>query len=302
MFELFNEYTWTQEKQEVPQHIHGMPELGNITHFNTHSATPPSPTHYHSNFIEFHCMIKGVSNKTVFDSEKGSHSHSISGNEIFLIFPFELHHNGTQHQGPLEFFAFQINVQNPEHILCLNPEYSRLLYDRLFSIKSRHLQLSSTEITLIRTAFNLLTNTNLEDRTTGMQFLTCFLFNLSYLPPIKEKAMDDRLKQTLDYVNSHISEALYVEKLAQISGYSISRFEAKFKQEIGFTPSEYITIQKVSTAKKLLETSDMSITSLAYELGFSSSNYFASVFKKIMGCTPREFRKQFIAQKKRETK
>jgi len=78
-----------------------------------------------------------------------------------------------------------------------------------------------------------------------------------------------------------------------VSGYSISRFKTKFKREVGFAPAEYISIQKVEASKNLLESSEVSITELAYGLGFSSSNYFASVFKKIMGCTPREYRKQF---------
>lgn len=296
MFEIFDDYTWTKEKQEIPQHVHGLRELGNITHFNTLSAMEPLPTHYHSDLIEIHCMIKGIRNTTVF--EKGSsRSYSINGNETFFILPFELHNNGPQPQKPCEFYAFQINVHDPDHILCLNPQYSRMLYDRLLTMKNRHLRLSSTELSLIRTAFNLLSSKDPDDMSSGLQFLTCFLFNLTYMEPIgkdSSPSVDERIQQALNYVTAHISMPLSVEELAQISGYSPSRFKFKFKKETGLTPSEYVTVQKIETAKKLLETSNVNITELAYNLGFSSSNYFSSVFKKIMGCTPREYRKQFL--------
>ena len=47
---------------------------------------------------------------------------------------------------------------------------------------------------------------------------------------------------------------------------------------VGITPAEYINLQKISYAKKMLSNGKSNITDLAYMLGFSSSNYFSSVF------------------------
>lgn len=47
---------------------------------------------------------------------------------------------------------------------------------------------------------------------------------------------------------------------------------------VGITPAEYINLQKISYAKKMLSNGKSNITDLAYTLGFSSSNYFSSVF------------------------
>ena len=108
--------------------------------------------------------------------------------------------------------------------------------------------------------------------------------------------IDPRIQQALNYIETNISKPLTVEELARSSHYSVSRFKARFKEEIGYPPSEYVTVQKIEHAKHLLETSNETITDLAYSLGFSSSNYFSAVFNKIMGCTPREYRRQFHAQ------
>ena len=305
MIELFENYCWTKEEQILPQKVHGMQELGNISHHNLLSAKKPFPVHYHSDFIEIYCMINGVRNSSVF--ENGSlHSYSVSANEAFLVYPFELHYNGKQPQKPCEYYAFQINVQNPDSLLGLNPEYSRNLYQRLLSLKNRHLRLSSTETSLLRTAFHLLlySDRNAASMTTGIPFLTSFLFHLTHTSSSGEKNMleiDPRIQQALNYIETNISKPLTVEELARSSHYSVSRFKARFKEEIGYPPSEYVTVQKIEHAKHLLETSNETITDLAYSLGFSSSNYFSAVFNKIMGCTPREYRRQFHAQEMQQT-
>ena len=49
---------------------------------------------------------------------------------------------------------------------------------------------------------------------------------------------------------------------------------------------------RIRISSNLLEFSDKSITEIAYECGFSSSNYFTICFKRIVGCTPKEFKKR----------
>ena len=72
---------------------------------------------------------------------------------------------------------------------------------------------------------------------------------------------------------------------------SLSRFKTRFKHEVGVAPGGYIIMRKVEKAKELLGDRDRSITDIAFDLGFSSSQYFATVFKKLIGLTPSEYRK-----------
>lgn len=296
MLEIIDEYTWIKDIQIITQDRHHIPGLKNFTHQHSFQSFQPSPLHYHTNILELHCMIKGE-RTTVLEHNDEISSHIIRGNEVFLVFPFELHGNGNQPQAPCEFFAMQIDLSDPDNMLCLNKEYSNILCKNLLSVKNRHMQLSGTEIRLLRTAFNLFSSNKPSDVQNGVLFLSCFLSSLCYLSRAEcnvtsESGISPKIQQTLDYIRENIASPITLEKLADVSGYSLSHFKALFKSEVGITPNEYILHQKLQSAKFFLETSDIPITELSFNLGFSSSNYFSSVFRRMLGCTPSEYRKK----------
>ena len=299
MQEIFNTYCWEKDKQVFTYNEHHIPGLKNFAHQNITSSINADPFHYHSDIIEIHCMIKGE--RIVYlDGDDGLSRHIIYGNEIFITFPYEIHQNGDSSQSPCEFYAFQINLRDRDNILCLDKEYSNHLCNQLLSLKNRHLSLSSTEIALLRRAFNLFSSKDTHDIKTAVLTLCNFLFNLQYMTPVEHgtrNAEDENIKRAMLYIDHNLSETFSLEKLAEISGYSLSHFKTRFKEEIGIPPSEYITLQKIKYAKKMLETTDLSVTTLAYELGFSSSNYFSTVFKKILNITPQQYKKRFLSTK-----
>lgn len=85
---------------------------------------------------------------------------------------------------------------------------------------------------------------------------------------------------------------LAVSDLAAAAGLSLSRFKTRFKQELGVPPGEYLTRRRVELAKTRLAQRRIGITALAFELGFSSSQYFATVFRRYTGCSPSAWRRR----------
>ena len=59
MPEIFDDYCWQKHKQVITREKHHIPGLANFAHWRMNSSIPPSPTHYHSDIWEIHCMIKG---------------------------------------------------------------------------------------------------------------------------------------------------------------------------------------------------------------------------------------------------
>jgi AraC family transcriptional regulator, L-rhamnose operon regulatory protein RhaS len=79
-----------------------------------------------------------------------------------------------------------------------------------------------------------------------------------------------------------------VSSLAEVANMSEGAFRRRFEQEVGFTPLGYMNYRRIERSKAMLR-AGRTVTEVAFDLEFSSSQYFATVFKKITGMTPSEF-------------
>ena len=98
------------------------------------------------------------------------------------------------------------------------------------------------------------------------------------------------IRLAIHWLEDRLGNAISVTELAEASGLSEGHFRQRFHQEMGITPSDFIARRRVESAKSLLRSSELSITDIAFQLGFQSSPYFAAVFKKLTGQTPSQFR------------
>ncbi|MBS2969199.1 methylphosphotriester-DNA--protein-cysteine methyltransferase family protein [Metabacillus sp. KIGAM252] len=101
--------------------------------------------------------------------------------------------------------------------------------------------------------------------------------------------MAERVKQLIHH---QYKEALTLNAMAQqlaISPYHLLRV---FKRVTGLTPSKYLMTHRISEAKKLLLADQKAIAQVAAETGFSNPPHFSSVFKKMAGCSPHEYREK----------
>jgi AraC-like DNA-binding protein len=100
-----------------------------------------------------------------------------------------------------------------------------------------------------------------------------------------------KLEQTL---RENLSHQWTVEEMAALVGLGITAFSEKVKSFTGFSPLNYLINIRISEAIKLLKRQDVHVTDIALDVGFYSSQHFATTFKKLTGYTPSEFRKKNI--------
>ena len=79
--------------------------------------------------------------------------------------------------------------------------------------------------------------------------------------------------------------------MARKAHLSASQFKSRFEKETGVSPWQYILNARIEAAKQRLTAGDESITQIAMDLGFASSQYFATTFKRITGVTPHGYRR-----------
>lgn len=99
-------------------------------------------------------------------------------------------------------------------------------------------------------------------------------------------------EQISKYISENYGSDLSLSHLSQKFSVTPSYLSRFFKKSTGISLNEYINIVRITEAEKLLRSTDMSITEVAFECGFNDSNYFSAVFKKAKGITPKKFSKQ----------
>ena len=294
-FELIDSFTWEKRSKIITRDVHGVSGLMNLTYFSHLASEPSTPLHYHEGILEIHCVVKG---RSVMQLQRENHTETLTctGGEAMAVFPGECHSRGNgSHQEPCELYAVQLNLAEADDFLGLNPEKGRSLCESLARTSRRLVRMESEDLALLRRAFGLFATQDPEDRDAGVAHLLCFLYRFLRLPPVAtmmRTPSDERIQRVLDHVEANISEPFSLETLASLSGYSLSRFKTRFREETGQTPALYISALRVERAKLELENTDQSITDIAYNLGWSSGNYFCTVFKKLTGVSPLIYRRQ----------
>lgn len=99
-----------------------------------------------------------------------------------------------------------------------------------------------------------------------------------------------RIKKILTFLEENYHHPFSLSDWAENISLSKEQFCRIFKKHFNTTPIEYLINYRVSKAVDLLIHSNLSITDIAFETGFESSNYFTIVFKNKMNSTPREYR------------
>lgn len=103
-------------------------------------------------------------------------------------------------------------------------------------------------------------------------------------------AHSKQIMQCIDYIRQNIHGSITVAELADVVMLNETYLSKLFKKEMGCTVSEYIRNEKIKEACYLLVYTDKTSIEIATDLSFSSHSYFISVFKKVTGLTPKEYR------------
>jgi len=92
-----------------------------------------------------------------------------------------------------------------------------------------------------------------------------------------------------DFMESNFDKPLKIEDYAHLTGRSLSSFRRDFKSYFDITPQKWLKEKRMEKAVKLLQTQNMSVTELAYEVGYENISYFIKEFKNKVGISPKQY-------------
>ena len=99
------------------------------------------------------------------------------------------------------------------------------------------------------------------------------------------------VQATINFMESNLGETISIEEVAEAVHCSRARLFQVFKDSTGMTPNDYWQRLRIDRALRMLTGSKKSITEIAMDCGFSTSQYFSSVFRKYSGVSPTDYRK-----------
>jgi AraC-like DNA-binding protein len=105
-------------------------------------------------------------------------------------------------------------------------------------------------------------------------------------------APSEAIAAAIAIIEERVAERLPIARLAAAVQLSPGRFHDRFLLETGYTPADYWSRRRMATARELLADNTLSITDIAHTLGFSTSQYFATFFRRFTGMSPRDHRRQ----------
>jgi AraC-like DNA-binding protein len=271
-----------------------VPQVILLGRYNYTRARPALAEHAHRDAIEICFLVKGRQTYRV-----GGRDYRLRGGDVFLTFPDEVHSTGQapEEKGVLYWLILR-RPRRGESFLGLPRPAGRAVLRGLLEIASHHFRGSRP----MQEQLDAIARLQGESAAPlagarAANHLQAFLLEVIRCArrPVSA-ARRESFQPILDHIARHPEETPRVPELAARAGLSVARFSARFKEETGVPPAEYILRAKIEEARRRLQLGRRTVTEIAYDLGFSSSQYFATAFKRLEGQTPGAWRRKFTAR------
>jgi AraC-like DNA-binding protein len=251
------------------------------------------PLHWHP-AVELIMPLEN-SYKVVVQQEE----YDLKPGDILIVPEGELHHLYAPPTGIRLIYLFDLSVLSKiKGFSYLNPYLSH----PVLITKESHEAIFDREATLLlemcRSYYSADGLRELSIYAMLLEFFACFgkykMSETRQMPDEKDnlrhKDLLEKLNKAFEYLDSHYTENLTLEKVAAAAGFSKFHFSRMFKQCSGYNFYDYLCYRRIKAAEGMLMNPTMSITETALQSGFCSLSTFNRTFKRMKNCTPTEYR------------
>ncbi len=219
----------------------------------------------------------------------GQQEYSVSANQYFILPAGLPHAYASDKSNPWTIYWIHFKGELASHYAkdVLHP----------MDIKPEIHSRISTRINLFEEIFNTLkngySNENLHYVSSLFHY---YLGSLRYIQQYRQatssEVVDDNIVEVaIHYIKENLEKQITLQDIASHIGYSSSHFSMLFKKKTGHSPLAYTNLLKIQEACLMLDSTDMKINQICYKIGIEDTYYFSRLFSKLMGISPREYRK-----------
>lgn len=279
--------------KEAPRHSLSVP----FSYYNSRIPEyfPCTPLHWHTDF-EINYILQGCATFICGDEKFVSDVGDIiitPPNMLHAIYPLP---DQTQYYNTLVFNPEMLGASSNDRCSfeCIRP-----IISGKFQVNVRITKEHPDYMELQHIIENIMScakkNSSRNDMLMKSELLRLFWFleNTGDIAPVENDSasLNEVLRPAIEYINANFRENMTVEHLASLTNLSKSYFMSRFKKAIGIGAIEYLTQLRIKYACDALLSTDKSAAEIAFDCGFCNLSNFNRQFKKIVGCTPREYRR-----------
>lgn len=216
----------------------------------------------------------------------GESTHSLQAGQAFLTYPHIVTHYAADMHNPWTYSWIAFTGAQVEYLLSktsLSPDQPVFPMDQVLMPELYERLTQAAEVT------NCL---DLSLKAILYQFLALLLQTVPASPDIlplpKQKSI--YVEQCLHFLHSHYCENVTVEMMSSSLKLDRKYLSSLFKKSIGLPPQQYLLNFRMAKACDLLAETQCTIGEIAHSVGYHDALLFSRMFKKVKGCSPKEYR------------
>ena len=258
------------------------------TYHMTRAHNPIRP-HHHGRAMEICFLVKGRQSYRV-----GAKTYDMVGQDVFWAAPDEEHATmGKAHGRGVLYWMLVVLPVPGRDFLCIKGGDAKPLVQELRNLPRRHFRGSER----LKRGFERIIQ-QAQSSDVKLRKVLSALAVADWLQEIIACARADApavlspdIRSVKAMIEAHPETDVPLSEMARRCGLCLSHFKAKFRKQVGMPPSEYRLRQRTERARRLLADTSMSVTEIAFELGFSSSQHFARTFRRFTNLCPTDVRR-----------
>ncbi|MGO4372526.1 helix-turn-helix domain-containing protein [Paenibacillus sp. MCAF20] len=277
---------WTYDTDSNPP-IRSVPEFVMLGSDELRKAVPLHE-HEHPGCYEFVLIEQGKASWVL----EGQFYETLTG-DLFHSRPGEKHRGGFNVIEPCKFWWLIIEAPHHKGWLCLPPSESLVIEEALLQLPHHfHLGLPAVEV-FKKLRLSLVKDSPSQSTAVRSALIEIILAFIGPRSGTNDIASDliHAFHELIARMNKQPEWRPSVNELAAVAGVSSSHFYRTFQDFTGEPPMTFVERLRVKAACRHLMESDASITDISFQLGYQSSQHFATVFKRFVGTTPTQWRR-----------
>ena len=280
--------------------------LNSIGYWDAHEPQDWGLDWHRNEGIEFHFLESGT-----MPYSQENREEILKPDYLTITRPWEVHKVGNPYVGMGKFYwvIIDLGVRRPHQAwtwpdwITLTPNDLRRLTTILRQNEKSILKTNKEGRNCFINIGKALDQDKLGSNTSKIRVLINYLLILILdLLNTDDIVLNESLTESSRSVNfflkeleNSLAENWNIDLMSHSAGVGVTRFTYHCKQLTNLTPMRYLMMRRLEMSKKiLLESWDFTITEVAYQCGFTTGQYFSSVFKKHEKCTPNQYRKKSL--------